>query len=583
MARILKVKVGTASCGLAAGASDVLDAFKRLSGGVPVEEVGCIGHCYAEPMIELETDSGSIFYSNVSAKDEAVKAILELSSEGRFEVPASRASKERLLVTRLAGRINPVSLEDYKAHGGFKALDKALALKSAELVDLIKKAGLRGRGGGGFSTGMKWQFLLAKDSKEKILICNADEGDPGAFMDRSMMESVPYQMLEGMLIGAHATGATKLFIYCRAEYPLAIKHLKIAIAGMEKAGLNKLPGREAPIEIVIKEGAGAFVCGEETAMIASLEGRRGTPRYRPPFPTDKGYNGLPTAINNVETFVNIPIVLDLGAEAFAAIGTERSKGTKIFALAGDVKCPGLTEVPMGATLAEIVYEIGGATPGTVKAVQTGGPSGGCIPADKFDVKVDYDSLSALGAIMGSGGLIVIGNNRCMVETARYFLSFTHHESCGKCTFCRVGTQRMYEALQRITAGKGVPADLSFLEDLGKKIKKGSLCGLGQTAPNPALSTLRYFRDEYEAHVNKGQCPSLECAKLVDVKVEKANCVKCGRCFKTCPVNAVSKDFVVDNAKCTRCNTCIEVCPKKTIFRVPRGDGFNSASQQQQGA
>ena len=579
MPKIRRVKVGTASCGLAAGASVVLDAFKKLAGGIPVEEVGCLGHCYAEPMVELDMDDGkTVLYSNVDASESTIKGILELGEKGRFTVPALRASKERLLVTKLAGRINPISLEEYKENGGFSALAKVLAMKPQEAIDHVKRSGLRGRGGGGFPTGNKWQFLGAKEAKDKILICNADEGDPGAFMDRSLMESVPFQMLEGMLIGAYATGATKLFIYCRAEYPLAIKHLKIAIAEMERVGLNKLPGRAEPTPIKIKEGAGAFVCGEETALIASLEGRRGTPRYRPPFPTDSGYNGLPTAINNVETFANIPVVFGIGSEAFAAIGTEKSKGTKIFALAGDIKYPGLTEVPMGATLAEIVYEIGGAEPGTVKAVQTGGPSGGCIPADKFDVKVDYDSLNALGTIMGSGGLIVVGNNRCMVETARYFLEFTHRESCGKCTFCRVGTKRMYETLQRITAGKGVEADLDFLLDLGLKIKKGSLCGLGQTAPNPALSTMRYFRNEYEAHVVRKQCEALQCAALVDVLVDHSKCVKCGRCVKSCPVGAVSKDFVVDNAKCTRCNTCIEVCPKRTISRVPGGKGFSSAKQ-----
>ncbi len=422
---------------------------------------------------------------------------------------------------------------------------------------------------------MKWSFLAAKQVPEKVLIMNADEGDPGAFMDRSMMESVPFQVLEGMLIGAYATGATKLFIYCRAEYPLAIKHLKIAIKAIQEAGLDKLTGREKALEIKIKEGAGAFVCGEETSMIASLEGKRGTPRFRPPFPTDSGWNGLPTAINNVETFANIAPLLNMGADKFAAIGSEKSKGTKIFALAGDLKFPGLTEVPMGVTLAEIVYDIGGAEPGTVKAVQTGGPSGGCIPADKFDVKVDYDSLKELGAIMGSGGLIVIGDNRCMVETARYFLSFTHRESCGKCTFCRVGTTRMYETLERITAGNGTEEDIAFLEDLGPKIRKGALCGLGQTAPNPALSTIRYFRNEYEAHVKNKVCPSLVCSTLVDLQLDQSKCVKCRLCIKNCPAATITNDFVIDNAKCLKCNSCLEMCPKKAIKRVPRGEGFNS--------
>ena len=454
MSQIKRIKVGVASCGLAAGAGEVLEALKRNAGDLPVVGVGCIGHCYAEPIVEVETDEGSVFYSSVKGGDEAAKEILALTEKGRFEIPKQRAEKEALYVTRLAGRIVPCDMEEYKANGGFEALKKVGSMKPSEVVDAIKQSGLRGRGGGGFPTGMKWSFLAAKQVPEKVLIMNADEGDPGAFMDRSMMESVPFQVLEGMLIGAYVTGATKLFIYCRAEYPLAIKHLKIAIKAIQEAGLDKLPGREKALEIKIKEGAGAFVCGEETSMIASLEGKRGTPRFRPPFPTDSGWNGLPTAINNVETFANIAPILNMGAEKFASIGTEKSKGTKIFALAGDLRYPGLTEVPMGVTLAEIVYDIGGAERGSVKAVQTGGPSGGCIPADKFDVKVDYDSLKELGAIMGSGGLIVIGNNRCMVETARYFLSFTHRESCGKCTFCRVGTMRMYETLERITAGNG---------------------------------------------------------------------------------------------------------------------------------
>lgn len=575
MAQIKRIKVGVASCGLAAGAGEVLEALTRNAGNIPVVSVGCIGHCYAEPIVEVETDNGSVFYSAVKGDDASAKNILELSENGRFVIPEKRAAKEALYVTRLAGRIVPCDMEEYKANGGFGALAKAVAMKPSEVVDAIKQSGLRGRGGGGFPTGMKWSFLAAKQVPEKVLIMNADEGDPGAFMDRSMMESVPFQVLEGMLIGAYATGATKLFIYCRAEYPLAIKHLKIAIKAIQEAGLDKLPGREKALEIRIKEGAGAFVCGEETSMIASLEGKRGTPRFRPPFPTDSGWNGLPTAINNVETFANIAPLLAMGAEKFASIGSEKSKGTKIFALAGDLKNPGLTEVPMGVTLAEIVYDIGGAEPGTVKAVQTGGPSGGCIPADKFDVKVDYDSLKELGAIMGSGGLIVIGNNRCMVETARYFLSFTHRESCGKCTFCRVGTMRMYETLERITAGNGTEEDIAFLEDIGPKIRKGALCGLGQTAPNPALSTIRYFRNEYEAHVNRKVCPSLVCSTLVDLQLDQSKCVKCKLCIKNCPTSTISENFVIDNANCLKCNSCLEICPKKAIKRVPRGEGFNS--------
>ena len=572
---IKRIKVGTASCGLAAGAGAVLSAFQRLAGEIPVVEVGCIGHCYCEPIVEVELkDGSSVFYSSVKADDASIGDILNLTEKGRFTVPAERAALEKLCVTRLAGRIDPKDLEEYKANGGFSSLKKACEHKPAEVVEMVKRSGLRGRGGAGFSTGMKWSFLAAKTAPEKILIMNADEGDPGAFMDRSMMESVPFQVLEGMLIGAYATGATKLFIYCRAEYPLAIKHLSIAIEAIRKAGLDRLPGREKPLEITIKEGAGAFVCGEETAMIASLEGKRGQPRFRPPFPTDSGWNTFPTAINNVETFANIPVVI-ADPDAFAALGTPKSTGTKIFALAGDLKNPGLAEVPMGITLGDIVYKIGGAAPGSVKAVQTGGPSGGCIPADKFDVKVDYDSLKELGAIMGSGGLIVIGNDRCMVETARYFLDFTHRESCGKCTFCRVGTMRMWETLERIVAGKGQESDIDFLEDLGNKIRKGSLCALGQTAPGPALSTIRYFRNEYEAHVRDGYCPANQCKALSDVKLDHDKCVKCRLCVKNCPVGAISGDtFEVDNAKCTRCNTCIEMCPMTCSWATSTATAHN---------
>ena len=390
-------------------------------------------------------------------------------------------------------------------------------------------------------------------------------------MDRSLMESVPHQVLEGMLIGAYATGATDIFIYCRAEYPLAIHNLKNAIKQIEEKELNKCENRT--VDITIMEGAGAFVCGEETAMIASLEGKRGTPRFRPPFPTDSGWLGYPTLINNVETFANIPIILSKGSDEYVKLGTEGSKGTKIFALAGDLKHPGLIEVPMGVTIGEVVFDIGGADPDEVKAVQTGGPSGGCIPVELFNTPIDYDSLNKLGAIMGSGGMIVVGKERCMVETARYFLDFTHRESCGKCTFCRVGTKRMFETLGRITAGNGTPEDIPFLKDMSEKVKKASLCGLGQTAPNPVLSTLRYFQNEYERHINDKQCDALICNALVDLKVDNDSCVKCKLCIKNCPVNAISDDFVINNTRCTRCNSCIEVCPKDTISRVTRGDGF----------
>ena len=569
---IVKIRVGVASCGIAAGAGAVLEALQASANAIPVEGTGCIGHCYAEPLVEaVLADGQSIYYSHVTADD--VPGILALSENKRFTIRPERARLEQVKVLALAGRINPVSFEDYVANGGYDGLKRALSMAPEAVVEEVKLSGLRGRGGGGFSTGTKWSFLAAKkDAPGKIIICNADEGDPGAFMDRSLMESVPHQMLEGMLIAAYATGATKLFIYCRAEYPLAIKHLNIAIGQIYEHKLNVIDGRE--LEIVIKEGAGAFVCGEETALIHSLEGGRGTPRFRPPFPTDSGWKGLPTMINNVETFGNVPLILREGAAAYASIGSEGSKGTKLFALAGDLKYPGLVEVPMGTTIAEIVFGIGGADPAEVKAVQTGGPSGGCIPVELFDTPVDYDSLRKLGAIMGSGGMIVIGKNRCMVETARYFLNFTRRESCGKCTFCRVGTTRMYETLCCITEGKGTEADLDFLEDLGGKIKAGSLCGLGQTAPNPVLATLRYYRQEYLDHVKEHRCTAKVCNALVDLKLDQSKCIRCKMCIRTCPAGAISDDFVIDNTKCLRCDSCVAVCPKKAISRVPGGEGVS---------
>ncbi len=561
-------RVGVASCGIAAGGAEVRSKLESAS-TVPVIGVGCIGHCYAEPIVEaVLNDGSSVFYSEVKATDKAINNIIELGSENRFEVAPVRKSKELVKVLALAGKVDPVNFDDYVANGGYEGLKKALTMKPEEVVNEVKLSGLRGRGGGGFPTGNKWSFLAAKQADEKIVVCNADEGDPGAFMDRALMESVPHQVLEGMLIAAYATGATKLFIYCRAEYPLAIKNISAAIAQIYDNKLNVFADRE--LEIVIKEGAGAFVCGEETALIASLEGRRGQPRFRPPFPTDSGYKGYPTMINNVETFGNVPLILREGGAAFASVGTEGSKGTKIFALAGDLKFPGLVEVPMGTTLNEIVFDIGGADRSVVKAVQTGGPSGGCIPVELFDTPVDYDSLRALGAIMGSGGMIVVGNDRCMVETARYFLDFTHKESCGKCTFCRVGTMRMFEILERITAGKGTEEDLAMLEDLGPKIKAGSLCGLGQTAPNPVLATLRFYRKEYEEHVREHRCSALQCNAFVDLALEQEKCIKCKLCIKTCPVGAIGDDFVIDNEKCTRCNSCADVCPKGAIKRVAKG-------------
>jgi NADH-quinone oxidoreductase subunit F len=564
------IRVGVASCGIAAGAQEVMDLLKNSVKDIPIIGVGCLGHCYAEPLVEvILKDDTSIFYGNLTASEKDIENILSCGNSKRFEIPQERKALEKSLVLALAGKIDPTKYSDYIANGGYEGLKRALSLSREEVVNEIKLSGLRGRGGGGFPTGMKWSFLAAKVAKEKILICNADEGDPGAFMDRSLMESIPHQMLEGMLIAAYATGATKLFIYCRAEYPLAIKHLKIAIEQIYENKLNVIDNKT--LEINIKEGAGAFVCGEETSLIASLEGKRGTPRFRPPFPTDSGYQGYPTMINNVETYGNVPLIMRMGGSEYAKIGTEGSKGTKLFALAGDLKYPGLVEVPMGTTLRDIVFKIGGADPAVVKAVQTGGPSGGCIPVELFDTPVDYDSLKSLGAIMGSGGMIVIGKDRCMVETARYFLDFTHRESCGKCTFCRVGTMRMFETLEKIVAGNGTLEDLDFLEDLGKKVKAGALCGLGQTAPNPVLATLRYYRNEYIDHVEKKTCTALQCNNLVKLKINMDKCVKCKLCIKSCPVEAITPEFEILSDKCTRCNSCLDACPKKAITRIPRED------------
>ena len=434
---ITRIKIGMASCGRAAGAEEVRDFFQDKIDDIEITEVGCIGHCYAEPLVEVETDDESVIYQNVEPEAEFLEKILNLEEDSRLDLENDRYTKEYKKVTKLAGQIDPVNIDEYLDNKGYKALEKCQNMNSEEVIEEVKKSKLRGRGGAGFPTHLKWNFLASKDSDEKILICNADEGDPGAFMDRSLMESVPHQVLEGMLIAAYATDATKLFIYCRAEYPLAVKNLNIAIEQIKENGLNQFNDRT--VDITVKEGAGAFVCGEETAMIHSLEGGRGTPRFRPPYPTDSGFKGHPTLINNVETYANVPVLLREGGEKYAELGTDDSTGTKLFALAGDLEYPGLVEVPMGITIGEVVHDIGGAERGSVKAVQSGGPSGGCIPAKHFDTPVDYDSLESVGAIMGSGGLIVIDEERCMVETARYFLEFTTKESCGKCTFCRIGT------------------------------------------------------------------------------------------------------------------------------------------------
>jgi NADH-quinone oxidoreductase subunit F len=479
------------------------------------------------------------------------------------------------IALRNCGYIDPESIEEYELRGGYKAIkDIALNKTSAEsVIQTVLDSGLRGRGGGGFPTGLKWRFAANNQSDEKYIICNADEGDPGAFMDRSLLEGDPHSVLEGMIIAAYAVGASGGVIYCRAEYPLAIKRLEIALEQSRAKGYlgeNILGIDGFNFDIYIKEGAGAFVCGEETALIASVEGQRGMPRKRPPFPAASGLWKKPTNINNVETFANIPWIITNGAAAYAKYGTEKSKGTKVFALAGKIKRSGLVEVPMGISIRDIIFKIAGGIKDNkrFKAVQLGGPSGGCIPEYMADTIVDYDSVNATGAIMGSGGMVVMDETTCMVDVAKFFLDFTQKESCGKCTFCRIGTKRMLEILERITEGEGREGDIELLEELSHQIKENSLCGLGQTAPNPVLTTIRYFRDEYQAHIHDKKCPALVCQKLVTYKVFDEKCTGCTVCARNCPVDAISGSrkeiHFIDQDKCIRCGVCFAKCKFEAI-------------------
>lgn len=573
-AKIKKIRVGVASCGVAAGAEAVMDLLRQRAGDIPVEGTGCLGHCYAEPMVEVVLENGdSVFYRDVKADDKAMQNILSVGPESRFEIPPARKAKELVKVLALAGRIDPTSFEDYVAHDGYKGLEKALAMTSQQVVDEVKLSGLRGRGGGGFPTGNKWGFLAAKQADEKILICNADEGDPGAFMDRAVIESDPHALIEGMLIAAYAIGAKEAIVYVRAEYPLAIKRLQNAIEQAERKGYigEDILSSGFSCKFRIKAGAGAFVCGEETALIESLEGHRGMPRLKPPFPAQSGYMGKPSNINNVETFANVTWIINNGGEAFASIGTQTSKGTKVFALTGKIRRGGLVEIPMGKTLRDVIFDIGGGIRGDkeFKGVQLGGPSGGCIPAELADTVIDYKALSATGAIMGSGGMVVMDEGTCMVRMAKFFLDFTTNESCGKCVPCRIGTLRLREILERICSGRGKDGDIELLEELCAQIKDGSLCGLGQTAPNPVLTTLRYFRDEYEAHIKEHRCPAGECPELISYHIDADKCRGCTLCSKKCPVGAISgevkKPHIIDGEKCIKCGSCKAVCRFDAVF------------------
>ena len=582
----MRVVVGQGSCGVATGARKTAAEFEKQIAAkgldIPVSVTGCVGTCYLEPIVDVYDDAGELT-RYVKVQPDKVETIVEGHLAGGKPVMEQAISdedkqfveKQQRVVLRNCGVINPEDIEDYLKVDGYKAIEKVLKeMKPEQVIEEIKISGLRGRGGAGFPTWFKWNAAKENRGDQKYLVCNADEGDPGAFMDRSVLEGDPHSLLEGMIIGGYAMGATEGVIYCRAEYPLAIKRLEIAMAqAREKGFLGKnIFDSGFDFDIRIKAGAGAFVCGEETALIASLEGERGMPRLKPPFPAQKGYWQKPTDINNVETLANVPWIIYNGGAAFANFGTEKSPGTKVFALAGKIKKGGLVEVPMGMTIREVIFGIGGGIKNDreFKAVQMGGPSGGCIPASLIDTPVTYEDINKTGAIVGSGGMIVMDEDTCMVDMARYFLNFTRDESCGKCNYCRIGTKRMLEILERITNGEGKDGDIELLEELANKIKDGSMCGLGQTAPNPVLTTIRYFRNEYEDHIYNKKCTAGSCKALIEYNITDA-CKGCTLCAKNCPVNAISGNVkevhVIDHDKCIKCGKCMDHCKFNAIVKA----------------
>ena len=573
----MKIVVGEGSCGIAAGAAKVYSAIEKLIGltGSTLTVTGCIGMCFLEPIVDIY-DGGELKKRLVKVRPEDAEKIIayvngdenavndiEISDEDKLFL-----EKQTRIALRHCGIINPEIIDEYTAFDGYRALEKVLKTMTPEdVIEEIKISGLAGRGGAGFPTWFKWNAARQSPGETKYLICNADEGDPGAFMDRAVIESDPHNLIEGMLIGAYAIGAKEAVVYVRAEYPLAIERLKEAIKQAEEKGFlgENIMGTGFSCKMRIKAGAGAFVCGEETALIESLQGERGMPRLKPPFPAQSGYWYKPSNINNVETFANVSWIILNGGEAFAAMGTDGSKGTKVFALTGKIKRGGLVEIPMGKTLRDVIFDIGGGIKNgkKFKAVQMGGPSGGCIPAELLDTVIDYKALGATGAIMGSGGMVVMDETTCMVSMAQFFLDFTAKESCGKCIHCRIGTKRMLEILNRIVKGEGREGDIELLEELCYSIKDGALCGLGQTAPNPVLTTIKYFRNEYEAHINDKKCPAKSCPDLLEYTIDTDKCRGCTLCAKKCPANAISGEVKsahkIDRDKCIKCGSCVSVC------------------------